>query len=450
MFFPSSLMHLTVFGGIVLRRLAGTSELVSSLIPNNGNERVQMNQIPFGFSPQGGDGKPFDMSSLGDMLQQLGAAMKRGEADGDSAVSWSTIRDVARQAVSASGDSSIVESQRKAVADAVGLAQMWLDEHTAFPSSSLKSNAWSRAEWVENTLESWKPLINPVAEGLANTVTEMTSNLAAGEGELPEEMKAMLAPMLGMAKKMSAVTTGMQMGNGLAELSADVLAVSETGLPLVPDFVPTLMPNAIATFARENELSATDLIMYIAARESALQRLFAANPWLRTEIADLVAAYSRGLSVDHERIRETMSSIDPSDPSSMQSLMSSGVFQPATTPEQQRLLERLEFLLALEEGWVNHVVSQAVGQRLGSIGALSETMNRRRVAGGPAEKTFANLVGLELRPRLLRTATSFWARVSEARGNEGRDSMWRHPDFLPRAEDLSNPEEFLKNSDYTE
>ena len=409
-----------------------------------------MNQIPFGFSPQGGDGKPFDMSSLGDMLQQLGAAMKRGEADGDVAVSWSTIRDVARQAISSSGDSSIVDSQRKAVSDAVTLAQMWLDEHTALPSSSLKANAWSRAEWVENTLESWKPLINPVAEGLANTVTSMTTNLASGEGELPEEMKAMLAPMMGMAKKMSSVTTGMQMGNGLAALSADVLAVSETGLPLVTDFVPTLMPNAVTTFAHDNELPAADLLMFVAARESALQRLFAANPWLRSEIADLVAAYARGLTVDHERIRETMSTIDPSDPASMQSLMSSGVFQPATTPEQHRLLERLEFLLALEEGWVNHVVGLSVGHRLGTYGALSETMNRRRVTGGPAEKTFANLVGLELRPRLSRAATSFWEAVSAARGIDGRDALWRHPDFLPSPEDLENPAEFLSETDYTE
>ena len=406
-----------------------------------------MNQIPFGFSPNGGDGQPFDMSSLGDMLQQLGAAMKRGEADGDVAVSWSTIRDVARQAVSASGDSSIVDSQRKAVADAVSLAQMWLNEQTAFPASSLRSNAWSRAEWVENTLDSWKPLINPVAEGLANTVTSMTSSLAGGEGEIPEEMKAMLAPMMGMARKMSAVTTGMQMGNGLAALSADVLAVSETGLPLVADFVPTLMPNAIAAFATENELPAADLLMFVAARESALQRLFAANPWLRSEIADLVAAYARGLTVDHDRIRETMSTIDPSDPSSMQELMGSGVFQPATTPEQQRLLERLEFLLALEEGWVNHVVSASVGGRLGTFGALSETMNRRRVTGGPAEKTFANLVGLELRPRLLRSATNFWAEISAARGSEGRDALWQHPDFLPGVSDLEDPSSFLRGLD---
>lgn len=404
-----------------------------------------MNQIPFGFAGSGDGQQPFDLNSLGDILQQLGAAMKRSESEGDGAVSWSTIRDVARQNISAAGDPSIVPSQAQAVTDAVGLAQTWLDPHTTFPASSLRAHAWSRSEWVENTLESWKPLINPVAEGLANTVSSMTTNLLGDEAgqSIPDEMQAMLAPMLGMARRMSALTTGMQMGNGLAALSADLLNSSETGLPLSPDCVPALLPQRVTAFATENELPASDLLMFVAARESAIQRLFAANPWLRTEIADAVAAYARGLTIDQERIREAMSSIDPGQPDSMQELMGSGVFQPATTPDQQRTLQRLEFLLALVEGWVSYVVSVSLGERLSHFPALLETMNRRRASGGPAEKTFANLVGLELRPRLLRSATEFWAKVSSAMGVEQRDALWRHPDFLPTPEDFDQVEEFI-------
>ena len=175
----------------------------------------------------------------------------------------------------------------------------------------------------------------------------------------------------------------------------------------------------------------------------SLQRLFAANPWLRSAIADAVAAYARGLSIDNERIRDAMSSIDPTQPESMQELMSSGVFQPATTPEQKRTLERLEFLLALVEGWVSAVVNMSLGGRLSNMSALVETMNRRRASGGPAEKTFANLVGLELRPRLLRTASDFWTKLTAALGVEQRDALWQHPDFLPSRDDLDDVEAFI-------
>ena len=81
--------------------------------------------------------------------------------------------------------------------------------------------------------------------------------------------------------------------------------------------------------------------------------------------------------------------------------------------------------------------------RLSNVSALVETMNRRRASGGPAEKTFANLVGLELRPRLLRTASDFWAKLTAALGVEQRDALWQHPDFLPSRDDLDDVEAFI-------
>jgi hypothetical protein len=69
-------------------------------------------------------------------------------------------------------------------------------------------------------------------------------------------------------------------------------------------------------------------------------------------------------------------------------------------------------------------------------------MSRRRAAGGPAEKTFATLVGLELRPRRLREAAAFWQRANQEKGVQGRDALWEHPDLLPSADDLDNLEAF--------
>ena len=69
---------------------------------------------------------------------------------------------------------------------------------------------------------------------------------------------------------------------------------------------------------------------------------------------------------------------------------------------------------------------------------------RRRASGGPAEKTFATLIGLELRPRALREASALWAQLREQRGIEGRDGVWRHPDLIPTADDLADPTSWLE------
>ena len=69
--------------------------------------------------------------------------------------------------------------------------------------------------------------------------------------------------------------------------------------------------------------------------------------------------------------------------------------------------------------------------------------DRRRAAGGPAESAFATLVGLELRPRRLREAASFWRAVTEAVGGSSRDELWAHPDLLPTSDDLDEPMDFV-------
>jgi len=97
----------------------------------------------------------------------------------------------------------------------------------------------------------------------------------------------------------------------------------------------------------------------------------------------------------------------------------------------------------LIEGWVQVAVTEALGDRIPAAAALSETLRRRRASGGPAEQTFATLVGLELRPRKLREAAALWERLTQAVGADARDSIWQHPDLLPAADDLDEPAGFI-------
>src|SRR5690606_30068689 len=106
-------------------------------------------------------------------------------------------------------------------------------------------------------------------------------------------------------------------------------------------------------------------------------------------------------------------------------------------------LLRLETALALVEGWVQEVSGKAVAAHLPQAGALQEMLSRRRATGGPAEQTFASLVGLELRPRRLREAAALWAALDRERGQTERDDLWSHPDLMPTAEELDDPSGFV-------
>ena len=70
----------------------------------------------------------------------------------------------------------------------------------------------------------------------------------------------------------------------------------------------------------------------------------------------------------------------------------------------------------------------------------------RRAAGGPEEQTFASLVGLELRPRRLRDASTLWGSLRTRQGTEARDGVWMHPHLLPSAADLDDPLTFREDA----
>ena len=149
--------------------------------------------------------------------------------------------------------------------------------------------------------------------------------------------------------------------------------------------------------------------------------------------------YGRGTSIDVSRIEESMRNIDPTNPAAIQEALEGGLFEPEKTPAQEAALVRLETILALVEGWVDDVVGQATADRMPAAGKLQEAVRRRRAAGGPAEQTFAALVGLELRPRRLRDASALWGSLRSRQGHQARDAVWAHPDLLPTAADLDDP-----------
>jgi len=191
------------------------------------------------------------------------------------------------------------------------------------------------------------------------------------------------------------------------------------------------------------EQTSTDVTLYLALRECARQRLFASAGWLREQVLVLVEQYAAGITIDTSALEQAVGQIDPTNLEELSASLEGGLFEPRKTPEQLATLERLETMLALVEGWVDDVVTQATAQWMPAAAALAETVRRARATGGPAEATFATLVGLELRPRRMRDAANLWAAVREARGLEGRDAVWAHPDLVPTPANLDDPLGFV-------
>ena len=299
------------------------------------------------FGALGGAGGPMpDLSALLGQMQHLMTPY-------DGAVNWTLAKDIARRSAAEKPDPTPSRTDRDRVADSVRLADHWLDTVTPLASGVTVGAAWSRAEWIEQTMDVWKVLVEPVAAHVTNAM-----NGAIG-GSMPAEAQAMAGPLIGMLGKIGGTVFGSQVGQALGGLAGEVLTASDIGLPLGPAGQAALVTTNVTAFADGLDVSEDDVVLYLALRECAHQRLFAQVPWLRQHLIAAVEDYGRGMSIDTSNIEEKLQGFDATNPMAIQEALQGGMFEPEDTPQQKAALERLETTLALVEGWVDEVVGQA-------------------------------------------------------------------------------------------
>ena len=210
--------------------------------------------------------------------------------------------DVARKTVSAAGDTSVGAATRREVEEAAHVAGLWLDDVTQLSAPGIAARAWSRAEWVDQTMPVWRTLVEPVAAGVSSAIvaamrgqmgnldpSQLPPGLPAGV-----DVGAMMGQMEPMLARMSASMFGAQVGQAVGALAGDLLSGTEVGLPLVGGHAVALLPANIAEFADGLEIDLSEVRLYVAVREAARVRLFADVPWLGPQLVAAGSARRRG------------------------------------------------------------------------------------------------------------------------------------------------------------
>jgi Uncharacterized conserved protein len=370
-------------------------------------------------------------------------------------VNWDLAKNVARHAIVAAGDPSVLDAQRREITEAVRLADLWLDEAAEFPSGIRKIEAWSRSEWLEATFPVWAKLCDPIAAKGVEAMSGMFTADPAQLGEdIPEEMRQALGALGGpgglgglgaMMRQLGGAMIGSQTGTAVGELAREVIGSADIGLPLGPEGTAALLPAGVADVRPR--------AVRRRRRGPALPRPARgrAPAPVRARAVAARAPARRGRAVRQRHLRRHGAPAGGHarrrhhQPRGDQR----GVVRRGTVPAGGH---------ARPEGRADPAGDRAgagggLGRDRGQRGRDRTPDTRRRPGRGdqaapghrrPAERTFATLVGLELRPRRLREATAIWQGLTEARGIDGRDALWAHPDLLPTADDLENPDTFVR------
>ena len=288
---------------------------------------------------------PTDPATQAAMRAQLGTFM---QAQQSPTGSRDLATEVARKHVLASEGNDVHDAAAsRAVADAVAVATLWLDEQTTLAAPAWRATGLSRAEWVEATMPRWFELIEPVSDG----VTAATSDaLRKQMGELgpeafgealppglpegfdPRAMVEQWAPMLG---NLSRQMFSAQLGQAVGTLATEVVGGTEVGLPLTEPGLVALLPGNVAALAESLEIDLPQVRLYLAVREAARVRLFSEVPWLGPQLLSAVDDYARNITIDTEAIESALTTIDASDPEALRGALQGNLFRPHPTPAQQ-------------------------------------------------------------------------------------------------------------------
>lgn len=383
-----------------------------------------------------------DNLDLNEMMRQLQRMQAQGglgftPADQDPDAAWrTTITRAVNAAKEAGGDPELTGEQKLAIADAERLAQSWLDPVTTFRSAGVPPVVQRRSQWLEATGDGWRRLVEPIIEGLAQA---MQRGAAAPDDPELAGLSSMLAPLM---RSSASMVYREHLGRVLAAVAGSTLTGSEIGIRLAAGSNVTVLPANIAEFTRDLDLPEQDIMLHLLLREAARQRLFDSIGWLSPQLDALLAHFAREIHIDFEALA---AQLDPGvgemnleEIVAVSEQVQRSFFKPASTEVQLEILGRLEVLLALIEGWVDHVAG-AAATNMPTAAQLAEVVRRRRASVNPTSQVFKDLLGLELRPRLVRDAANLWAAQEHAHGREARDAIWRHPDLLPTAAHLADP-----------
>src|SRR5436190_2061822 len=110
------------------------------------------------------------------------------------------------------------------------------------PAATGRTFAWSRAEWVEHTLPTWRGVVEPVALRVGDAMADAMASQA------PQEVRPMLAQAEPMLRKMGGAFFGAQLGRALGTLAREVVGGGDIGLPLLPAGQTALLPTNVAAF----------------------------------------------------------------------------------------------------------------------------------------------------------------------------------------------------------
>jgi coenzyme F420 biosynthesis associated uncharacterized protein len=338
-------------------------------------------------------------------------------------VDWSLARQVARLA--AGGESAVAPGFD--VAACCAEMEPYVAGYTGLVlgSPSPAPEAVARAEWASVNLDSLAKMLDPVAARL-------------------DDRLGFAGPLAGPLRVGAAAAVAAEAGLVMGYISQRVLGQYDVSL-LGGEAPPRLLlvaPN-LAKAIVDLDVDAEAFGRWICAHELTHVFQFQGVPWLRGHLSGLLREYLATVDV---RIERGAAGGLPSlrDPAKLvEAYRAGGLAALVQTGEQRALMARVQAVMAVIEGYSEHVMDAIAPSAIPSHEGLREAMSRRRASRSAPERLIERLLGFDLKLRQYELGKRFCDAVVEASGIARLNAVWAGPEALPTSTELDEPEAWL-------
>ncbi len=365
-------------------------------------------------------------------LMAMGATVAQREImrhAGTRLIDWYQVRHIARKRL---GDQA---------------AMIPADEHaraTAFYAATLRQIEPAVAEAIGAALPAAleKPLVVDRTEWIDLNVATFQQLFGRVEEIILAQQPATDTPGRALARIVNRRIGNEQLGFLLAFLGRKVLGQYDVGLlAAAPDVRGRLafVEQNIRGTATTMRLPLDQFRTFIALHEATHAFEFEAYPWLRDHFARSVAEAVELLASDTATLGDRVrAAIGGGEGHWLERMM---------TPAQRESFQRTQALMALLEGYSNHVMHAAGERILPGFDEIHARFERRNERRGAIDRMIMRVTGLDLKMEQYAAGERFVDAVLAQRDRPFLNRVWTGPASLPTLDEIREPSRWVARID---
>ena len=293
------------------------------------------------------------------------------------------------------------------------------------PSGPLPAaEAVGRDEWVDANLRGLKGVLDPVSDRLGDGFGPLGGVVGSGLGAL-------------LAAEAGAIS-GFLAGRVLGQYEFPILD------PDAPARLLFVAPN-LGHAATQLEAEPDQLLRWVALHETTHALQFGSVPWLRGHLAACVTELLGGMSFQGGSLLKIPDLADLKGLADR--VREDGIATLALGPERKELFDGMQALMAVLEGYAEHVMDAVGGDVLDDLPALRGALNRRRRERSGFLRVLERLIGMDLKLRQYEQGKRFCDAVVARGGIEALNRAWGSPEAMPTLAELDEPVAWLERTE---